>query len=142
MPKASALLDAPVRSVVIETEGMVLLFVGFSAVVMPPSSFSSSGPAAPRRHPRVKLKQPFEPLGIITKTPADVDTLQQLIILIMGATQIVGHAVRIVQIGDRCREVRFAGQQDVLGTKSEIGFVLMRQHRYGKVFQPSVLEYR
>ena len=58
----------------------------------------------------------------------------------MRLAQIGGHIFRIVEIGDRRREMRLARQQDVLGAAGQVGLVLFGERGNGKVFQPRVLE--
>jgi hypothetical protein len=37
----------------------------------------------------------------------------------------VGHRVGIVKVGDRRREMRLAGQQDILGTTGQVRLILI-----------------
>ena len=85
-----------------------------------------------RRHLRIKLKQFFQPLGVVLETATDVDALQHFVVALVGVTQVVRHGLRVVQVGDRGGEVRFAGQQDVFGAGSQVGFVLLGEQGDGE----------
>ena len=50
----------------------------------------------------------------------------------MGGAQVGGHVLGVVQVGDGCGEVVFAGEQDVLGAAGEVGLVFLGQRGHGK----------
>ena len=77
----------------------------------------------------VEVEQLFQPLGIVLEATTDVNALQHLVVAIMRRTQVGGHGVGIVEIGDGGRKVVLSRQQDVLGTTREVSLVLLRQRR-------------
>jgi hypothetical protein len=64
-----------------------------------------------RRHLGVKLKQLFQPLGVVLEAAADVDALQHFVVALVGMSQVVRHGVRVVQVGDGGGEMRFAASR-------------------------------
>jgi hypothetical protein len=126
IPRELALLDAPVRAVVIETEGKVLWFVGLSGVDIVNRPLRPGGRVR-RCHLCVEIEEFLEALCVIAKSAADVDALENFIVSFMGVTEIVGHFVGVVKFSDRRRKVDLTGQQDVLGAPGQFGFVPFRQ---------------
>ena len=39
--------------------------------------------------------------------------------------EVFGHLLRIVKLGDGLGEMRFAGEEDILGAAGQVGFVLL-----------------
>ena len=75
-------------------------------------------------HPGIKLKQLFQPLGVILEAAADVDALQRFIVALVGFAQVGGHVAGVVEVGNGGREMCLARQQDILGAAGQVGFVL------------------
>jgi hypothetical protein len=76
-------------------------------------------------HFSIKLKQLFQPLGVVFEAATDVDAFEHFIISIVCFTQIFRHFIGSIEIGDRGWEMRFTGEQDIFGAAGEVGFVLV-----------------
>src|SRR5208337_2103095 len=59
-----------------------------------------------------------------------------LVVARMGFAEIVGHRLRIVEIGDCRRKMRLSCEQDVLSASGEVGFVPLRERRDGESIPP------
>jgi hypothetical protein len=92
--------------------------------------FSWLAPAL--RHFGVEFEQLFEPLGIVFEPPPDIDALQHLVVALMRFSQIGGHLLRVIEVGDGRREMCLARQQNVLRATGQVGLVLLGQRRDGK----------
>jgi hypothetical protein len=78
-----------------------------------------------RHHLGIKLKQLFQPLGIVLETAADVDALQHFVVALVGAAQIFWQVAQVAQVGDSGGEMGFARKQDGLDAGDQIGSWLL-----------------
>jgi hypothetical protein len=76
-------------------------------------------------HFGIQLKQFFQPFGVVFEAATDVDSIEHLIISIVCFTQIFGHFIGSIEIGDRGWEMALTGEQDIFGAAGEVGFVLV-----------------
>ena len=78
-------------------------------------------------HLGIHVEQLLQPFGVVLEAPADVDAFQGFVVAVVGGTEVCGHGLGVVEVGDGGGEMGLAGQQDILGTTRQVGPIALGQ---------------